>query len=83
LPDLQRRDLRRTAVVLMSEAGLADGQITAITGHRIETTVSILNVYRPRNAAVALSGMEAWERAPVSSLSNVVTLAAERGRRRR
>ncbi len=82
LPALQRRDLRRTAVVLMAQAGLTVGQISAITGHRIETTAAILNTYLPRRTEVALSGIEAWERAAPGALSKVVTLAAERDRRR-
>jgi len=77
----QRRDLRRTSVVLMAEAGLTVGQIAAITGHRIETTAAILNVYLPRRTEVALAGVEAWERAPAAPLSKVVTLASERRRR--
>lgn len=79
LPPLQRRDLRRTAVVLMAQAGLTTGQIASVTGHRIETTAAILNVYLPRRTEVALAGIEAWEKAgPAGPLSNVVTLAAER-----
>ena len=82
LPALQRRDLRRTSVVFMAQAGLTVGQISAITGHRIETTAAILNTYLPRRTEVALSGIEAWERAPVpTALTNVVTLAAARDRR--
>jgi integrase len=83
LSGVQRRDLRRTAVVLMAEAGLTVGQIAAITGHRIETTAAILNVYLPRRTEVALAGMEAWERTPPAALSKVVALAAERDRRRK
>jgi integrase len=83
LSGVQRRDLRRTAVVLMAEAGLTVGQIAAITGHRIETTAAILNVYLPRRTEVALAGMEVWERTPPAALSKVVTLAAERDRRRK
>jgi integrase len=82
LSGLQRRDLRRTAVVLMAEAGLTVGQIAAITGHRIETTAAVLNTYLPRRTEVALAGMEAWEQAPAAALSKVVTLATERNRRR-
>ena len=50
LPEPQRRDLLRTAVVFMAQAGLSPAQISAITGHRIETTVAILNTYLPRAA---------------------------------
>jgi integrase len=65
LSNLQRRDLRRTAVVLMAQAGLSAGQIAAITGHRIDSTVAILNTYLPRRTEVALAGIEAWERASI------------------
>jgi len=83
LPELQRRDLRRTAVVMMAQAGLSIGQISAITGHRIEKTAAILNRYLPRRTEVALSGMELWEQAPPAQLSNIVSLAATRGKRGR
>ena len=77
LPPLQRRDLRRTAVVFMAQAGLTTGQIASLTGHQIETTQRILDTYLPRRTEVALSGIEVWEKAgPATALSNVVQLAS-------
>jgi len=42
---LQRRDLRRTAVVRMHEAGCSIGQIIAITGHTLRSALAILETY--------------------------------------
>ena len=79
LPPVQRRDLRRTAVVLMAEAGLSTGQIGALTGHQVDTAARILNTYLPRRTEVALAGIEAWEKAgPGRPLSKVVSLVSER-----
>lgn len=80
----QRRDLRRTAVVLMAEAGLTTGLIASLTGHQIDSTARILNTYLPRRPEVALAAMKAWESAgPARPLSNVVTLGSMRDQRRR
>ena len=81
LPALQRRDLRRTAVVNMAVAGLPVPQIAAITGHSLKSVEDILRVYLPRRTEVALAGIAAWEAAAPPNLDNVVRLAATRGRR--
>ncbi len=47
-PELQRRDLRRTAVVRLAEAGCAVPQIAAITLHSIKNVHDILEVYLVR-----------------------------------
>ena len=52
---LQMRDLRRTAVVRLAEAGCTSAEISAITGHSIQDTTQILEVYLPRNSAMAKS----------------------------
>jgi integrase len=80
LPALQRRDLRRTAVVNMAVAGLPVPQIAAITGHSLKSVEDILRVYLPRRTEVALAGIAAWEAAAPPKLDNVVALAAKRGR---
>ena len=81
---VQRRDLRRTAVVLMAEAGLTTGQISSLTGHQIDSTARILNTYLPRRPEVALAAMKTWENTgPGKPLSNVVSLAAKRPARGR
>jgi hypothetical protein len=80
LPPLQRRDLRRTAVVFMALAGLTTPQIAAITGHNIDYTQRIIDTYLPRRTEVAVVGMTAWEQAPPPVLSNVIALASARRR---
>ena len=53
LTDLQFRDFRRTCVVALGELGLPDQYISAITGHQLDQTKRILEVYMPRNTAMA------------------------------
>jgi Phage integrase family len=52
-PELQYRDLRRTAVVRLAEAGCSVPEIAAITGHSLRTANYILEVYCPRNTTMA------------------------------
>jgi len=52
-PELQFRDLRRTAVVRLAEAGCSVPEIAAITGHSLRTANYILEVYCPRNTTMA------------------------------
>jgi len=59
----QRRDLRRTGVVRLAEAGATTPQIAAISGHAIDYCQRIIDTYLPRRTEVALGGIEAWERA--------------------
>jgi integrase len=54
----QFRDLRRTAVVRLAEAGCTNAEIAAITGHSLQDTVNILEVYLPRNSTMAISAIE-------------------------
>ena len=58
---LQRRDLRRTAMVEMARAGATDIQIAAVSGHTIEQTRRILDRYIPRRGDVAAAAITAWE----------------------
>lgn len=58
----QVRDLRRTAVVKLAEAGASVPQIAAVTGHGMKQVEKILAVYLPRRSDVAAAGIEAWER---------------------
>jgi len=51
--DIQFRDLRRTCVVRMAEAGSTIPQICAITGHSLDEATKILEVYLPRSRAMA------------------------------
>lgn len=60
---LQARDLRRTACVRMAEAGATEAQISAVSGHTIETTRQILETYLPRTRAMAQGAITKWEEA--------------------
>jgi integrase len=59
---LQFRDLRRTAMVRLAEAGVTVPEIAAISGHTIETTTRILEVYLSRNFAMAKAAIRKLER---------------------
>jgi integrase len=62
LGHLQARDLRRTAVVRMGEAGATEAEISAITGHSIERTRQILETYLVRTLPMGRSAIAKWER---------------------
>ncbi len=51
--DAQARDLRRTAMLRMAEAGATTPQIASVSGHSIEATQQILETYLPRNRDLA------------------------------
>jgi integrase len=51
--DAQARDLRRTAMLRMAEAGATTPQIASVSGHSIESTQRILETYLPRNRDLA------------------------------
>lgn len=54
---LQPRDLRRTAVVRLLEAGATVAQAAAITGHSIQRSTEIFETYGPRSAVMAAGGI--------------------------
>ena len=58
---LQIRDLRRTAMVRMAEAGAEITDIAAVSGHTIAATVQILETYIPRTKKMAERAILAWE----------------------
>ena len=58
---LQRRDLRRTAMVRMAEAGATTAQIASVSGHSIGSCQRILDRYIPRRSSIAAAGIAAWE----------------------
>lgn len=60
--ELQFRDLRRTAVVRMGEAGLDATQIAQITGHTYDHTLTILETYLPRRRELAARAAAEMER---------------------
>jgi integrase len=74
--EAQRRDLRRTAVVRMAEAGVTTPQIAAVTGHGIDYCQRIIDDYLPQRTEVALAGIKAWEAAPAPRPSTVVVQLA-------
>ena len=76
----QRRDLRRTGIVRLAEAGATTPQIAAISGHAIDYCQRIIDTYLPRRTEVAVAGMEVWERHQVRETSTIVSIAATRGR---
>jgi integrase len=49
----QARDLRRTAMLRMAEAGATTPMIASVSGHSITATQRILETYLPRNRALA------------------------------
>lgn len=60
-PELQRRDLRRTAVVRLAEAGCEIPLIGAITGHAIANLYQILETYLVRTHRMAKSAIHKLE----------------------
>jgi len=61
LRHLQYRDLRRSAVVALAEAGCEIPEISAITGHSLARCVSILETYLPRNSMMARNAIAKLE----------------------
>jgi hypothetical protein len=65
--DAQARDLRRTAMLRMAEAGATVPQIASVSGHSIEATQRILDTYLPRNrdlAEIAITRLAAYKKRP-------------------
>jgi integrase len=62
LERVQGRDLRRTAIVFMGEAGCTEYQIAAISGHSIENTRQILETYLVRTLPMGRAAMKTWEK---------------------
>lgn len=61
LDGLQFRDLRRTAMIRLAEAGCTDIEIAAVSGHEIDQTRKILETYVPRTSAMASSAIAKLE----------------------
>jgi integrase len=51
--DAQARDLRRTAMLRMAEAGATTPEIASVSGHSINSTQRILDTYLPRGRVLA------------------------------
>jgi integrase len=69
----QRRDLRRTGIVRLAEAGATTPQIAAISGHAIDYCQRIIDTYLPRRTEVAVGGIEAWESEKVAGVAYLET----------
>ena len=69
----QSRDLRRTGVVRLAEAGATVPQIAAVTGWGINYCQRIVDTYLPRRTEVAIGAMALWEAAPARA-SKIVSL---------
>ncbi len=69
----QRRDLRRSAMVRMAEAGATTAQIAAASGHSIDSCQKILDVYLPRRADITLGAICAWEKQQETARSVLTT----------
>jgi integrase len=67
---LQFRDLRGTAVVLISSAGLELPQVASITGHTMRSAYDILERYGARNRAVARAAIQRLENASETNFAN-------------
>ncbi len=67
---LQLRDLRGTTMTLLFEAGAGIGQVAAITGHTLKSAASILERYRKRTRAAAVTAMKAFEDSPGAAFAN-------------
>ena len=61
LDHLQARDLRRTAIVRLAMAGCSAPEIASVSGHSLESTERILEVYLPRTASMAQSAITKLE----------------------
>lgn len=59
--NLQFMDLRRTAVVRLAEAGATEAEISAVTGHKLESCRQILETYLPRNGRMAANAIRKLE----------------------
>jgi integrase len=60
---LRYQDLRRTCVVNLARAGCTPPEIAAVTGHKIDTVVDILETYLPRDGVMAgnaIAKLDLW-----------------------
>jgi len=67
---LELRDLRGTAVTMLSEAGCTVPQIVAITGHTMQSAHRILERYLARTAALAEAAIHQFENASATAFAN-------------
>ena len=67
---VQFRDLRGTAVTLLSEAGATVPQIVAITGHTIQSAHRILERFLARSSALSAAAILHFDNAPETDFAN-------------
>jgi integrase len=67
---LEFRDLRGTAVTMLSEAGCTVPQIVAITGHTMQSAHRILERYLARTATLAEAAIHQFENATATAFAN-------------
>ncbi|MBV1825346.1 hypothetical protein [Komagataeibacter oboediens] len=75
----QRRDLRRTGIVCLAEAGATTPQIASISSHGIDYCQWIIDIYLPRRTEVAIAGMQLWEQHQERETSKMASIAATSG----
>jgi integrase len=68
--DAQARDLRRSAMVQMSLAGVPTQQISSVSGHSIDATQKILDTYIPRTTELADAAIDRWATYRAGTKSN-------------
>jgi hypothetical protein len=74
---LQPRDLRRTGIVRLAEAGATTPQIDALSGHGIDYCQKVIETYLPRRTEAALGAIKLW--ASATATSKVVRLLHHSG----
>jgi integrase len=67
---LELRDLRGTAVTLLSEAGCEVPQIVSITGHTLQSAHRILEKYLARTEALSQAAIHHFENATATAFAN-------------
>ncbi|PZX39506.1 hypothetical protein LY56_02674 [Roseinatronobacter thiooxidans] len=67
---LEFRDLRGTAVTLLSEAGCPVPQIVSITGHSLQSAHRILEKYLARTEALSQTAIHHFENATATAFAN-------------
>lgn len=75
---LHFHDLRGTAVTLLAEAGCTIQQVSAITGHTLDSATRILRKYLSSTEAIARAAILRFENAPETAFANRLQTTAQR-----
>ena len=73
---VQFRDMRGTAVTLLSEAGATVPQIVAITGHTMQSAHRILERYLARTSALSAAAILHFENPPATAFADSLQTGA-------